>query len=202
MVGLIDGSLSTLAPIFSVAIVSHKPLYAFAAGLATSIGAAISMAFSEGLSDTGELTGRGSPADARLDHRRRDVPRRDPAHAAVPAAELPRGDRHRDRRRRASSSSGSPGSAGGSSRRASSSRSGSSASPAPSSPSSALSSAPASRASAGSGGCPAAAVRARPGVGAPAASARSAATDSVTAGRRLRRRARCSQYALLAGASR
>jgi VIT1/CCC1 family predicted Fe2+/Mn2+ transporter len=62
MVGLIDGSLSTLAPIFSVAIVSHKPLYAFAAGLATSIGAAISMAFSEGLSDTGELTGRGNPA--------------------------------------------------------------------------------------------------------------------------------------------
>jgi VIT1/CCC1 family predicted Fe2+/Mn2+ transporter len=42
--------------------VSHKPLYAFAAGLATSIGAAISMAFSEGLSDTGELTGRGNPA--------------------------------------------------------------------------------------------------------------------------------------------
>ena len=61
MVGLIDGSLSTLAPIFSVAIVSHKPIYAFAAGLATSIGAAISMAFSEGLSDTGELTGRGNP---------------------------------------------------------------------------------------------------------------------------------------------
>jgi erythrin-vacuolar iron transport family protein len=61
MIGLIDGSLSTLAPIFSVAIVSHKPLYAFAAGLATSIGAAISMAFSEALSDTGELTGRGSP---------------------------------------------------------------------------------------------------------------------------------------------
>jgi VIT1/CCC1 family predicted Fe2+/Mn2+ transporter len=61
MVGLIDGSLSTLAPIFSVALVSHNPLYAFAAGLATSIGAAISMAFSEGLSDTGELTGRGSP---------------------------------------------------------------------------------------------------------------------------------------------
>jgi VIT1/CCC1 family predicted Fe2+/Mn2+ transporter len=61
MVGLIDGSLSTLAPIFSVALVSHKPFYAFVAGLATSIGAGISMAFSEGLSDTGELTGRGSP---------------------------------------------------------------------------------------------------------------------------------------------
>src|SRR5919206_572476 len=61
MVGLIDGSLSTLAPIFSVALISHKPFYAFIGGLATSIGAAISMAFSEGLSDTGELTGRGNP---------------------------------------------------------------------------------------------------------------------------------------------
>src|ERR1700730_9178629 len=61
MVGLIDGSLSTLAPIFSVALISHRPFYAFVAGLATSIGAGISMAFSEGLSDTGELTGRGNP---------------------------------------------------------------------------------------------------------------------------------------------
>jgi hypothetical protein len=60
MVGLIDGSLSTLAPIFSVAFATHKPLYAFVAGLATSVGAGISMAFSEGLSDTGELTGRGN----------------------------------------------------------------------------------------------------------------------------------------------
>src|SRR5215210_8866219 len=61
MIGLIDGSLSTLAPIFSVAIVTHKPHYAFIAGVATAIGAGISMAFSEGLSDTGELTGRGTP---------------------------------------------------------------------------------------------------------------------------------------------
>jgi VIT1/CCC1 family predicted Fe2+/Mn2+ transporter len=61
MVGLIDGSLSTLAPIFSVAVVTHKPHFAFIAGLATAFGAGISMAFSEGLSDTGELTGRGSP---------------------------------------------------------------------------------------------------------------------------------------------
>jgi erythrin-vacuolar iron transport family protein len=61
MIGLIDGSLSTLAPIFSVVLISHKPFYAFIAGLATSIGAGFSMAFSEGLSDTGELTGRGSP---------------------------------------------------------------------------------------------------------------------------------------------
>ena len=61
MVGLIDGSLSTLAPIFAVVLASHDTRYAFIAGLATSIGAAISMGFSEGLSDTGELTGRGSP---------------------------------------------------------------------------------------------------------------------------------------------
>jgi VIT1/CCC1 family predicted Fe2+/Mn2+ transporter len=62
MVGLIDGSLSTLAPIFGIAFYTHKPHAAFIAGLATAIGAAISMAFSEGLSDTGELTGRGNPA--------------------------------------------------------------------------------------------------------------------------------------------
>jgi VIT1/CCC1 family predicted Fe2+/Mn2+ transporter len=61
MVGLIDGSLSTLAPIFSVAVVTHKPHYAFVAGVATAFGAGISMAFSEGLSDTGEITGRGNP---------------------------------------------------------------------------------------------------------------------------------------------
>src|SRR6476659_2216274 len=61
MIGLIDGSLSTLAPIFSVAIVTHKPHYAFIAGVATAIGAGVSMGFSEGLSDTGELTGRGNP---------------------------------------------------------------------------------------------------------------------------------------------
>src|SRR5712691_13267304 len=61
MVGLIDGSLSTLAPIFSVAVVTHKPHFAFVAGIATAFGAGISMAFSEGLSDTGEFTGRGNP---------------------------------------------------------------------------------------------------------------------------------------------
>src|SRR3954470_7164574 len=61
MVGLIDGSLSTLAPIFAVALASHDTRYAFIAGLATSLGAAISMGFSEALSDTGEETGRGSP---------------------------------------------------------------------------------------------------------------------------------------------
>src|SRR3954468_23962983 len=61
MVGLIDGSLSTLAPIFAIALASHNTRYAFIAGLATALGAAVSMGFSEALSDTGELTGRGSP---------------------------------------------------------------------------------------------------------------------------------------------
>jgi erythrin-vacuolar iron transport family protein len=61
LTGLIDGSLSTLAPIFAVAFATHKPHYAFIAGLATAIGAGVSMAYSEGLSDTGELTGRGNP---------------------------------------------------------------------------------------------------------------------------------------------
>ena len=59
--GLMDGSLSTLAPIFAVVLATHHPLTAFYTGLATALGAGVSMAFSEGLSDTGELTGRGSP---------------------------------------------------------------------------------------------------------------------------------------------
>ena len=62
MVGLIDGSLATLAPIFAVALATHKPHYAFIAGLASAIAAGVSMAYSEGLSDTGEITGRGNPA--------------------------------------------------------------------------------------------------------------------------------------------
>src|SRR5438477_502926 len=61
MVGLIDGSLSTLAPIFGVVLASHNTRFAFVAGLATALGAAVSMGFSEALSDTGELTGRGNP---------------------------------------------------------------------------------------------------------------------------------------------
>jgi len=61
LIGLIDGSMSTLAPIFAVAIATHHSHYAFIAGVATSIAAGISMAYSEGLSDTGELTGRGTP---------------------------------------------------------------------------------------------------------------------------------------------
>jgi VIT1/CCC1 family predicted Fe2+/Mn2+ transporter len=62
LVGLIDGSLATLAPIFTIALATHKPHYAFAAGVASAIAAGVSMAYSEGLSDTGVLTGRGHPA--------------------------------------------------------------------------------------------------------------------------------------------
>ena len=46
MTGLIDGSLSTLAPIFAVAFATHQPHYAFLAGLAAALGAGVSMAFS------------------------------------------------------------------------------------------------------------------------------------------------------------
>jgi len=56
-----DGSLSTLAPIFAVVLATHEPVTAFFTGLATAVGAGVSMAFSEGLSDTGDLTGRGNP---------------------------------------------------------------------------------------------------------------------------------------------
>ena len=59
--GLMDGSLSTLAPIFAVVLATHRPLTAFYTGLATALGAGVSMAFSEGLSDTGDQTGRGTP---------------------------------------------------------------------------------------------------------------------------------------------
>jgi VIT1/CCC1 family predicted Fe2+/Mn2+ transporter len=59
--GLMDGALSTLAPIFAVVLATHRPLTAFYTGFAAALGAGVSMAFSEGLSDTGEITGRGSP---------------------------------------------------------------------------------------------------------------------------------------------
>ena len=61
LAGLMDGSVSTLAPIFAAAFATHTSRAAFLVGLAAAVGAGISMAFSEGLSDTGELTGRGSP---------------------------------------------------------------------------------------------------------------------------------------------
>ena len=61
LAGLMDGSVSTLAPIFATAFATHVSRTVFLIGLASAVGAGISMAFSEGLSDDGELTGRGSP---------------------------------------------------------------------------------------------------------------------------------------------
>lgn len=61
LVGLMDGSVSTLAPLFATAFATREPRVAFLVGLAAAVGAAISMGFSEGLSDDGSLTGRGHP---------------------------------------------------------------------------------------------------------------------------------------------
>lgn len=61
LAGLMDGSVSTLAPIFATAFATQKPFTAFLVGIAAALGAGISMAFSEALSDDGTLTGRGSP---------------------------------------------------------------------------------------------------------------------------------------------
>jgi erythrin-vacuolar iron transport family protein len=61
LAGLMDGSVSTLAPIFAAAFATHKSWDAFLVGLAASVGAGISMAFAEALSDDGSLTGRGRP---------------------------------------------------------------------------------------------------------------------------------------------
>ena len=61
LAGLMDGSVSTLAPIFAVAFATKSPHTTLLIGLAAAVGAGISMAFSEALSDTGEITGRGNP---------------------------------------------------------------------------------------------------------------------------------------------
>src|SRR4249919_2533047 len=61
LAGLMDGSVSTLAPLFAAAFATHQNWPTFLVGLAASIGAGISMGFAEALSDNGSLTGRGSP---------------------------------------------------------------------------------------------------------------------------------------------
>lgn len=61
LLGLMDGAVSTLAPIFAAAGLSGKAADAFYVGLAASLGAGISMGIAEALSDDGEMTGRGSP---------------------------------------------------------------------------------------------------------------------------------------------
>ena len=61
LAGLMDGSVSTLAPLFAAAFATHKSWETFLVGLAASVGAGISMGFAEALSDDGSLTGRGHP---------------------------------------------------------------------------------------------------------------------------------------------
>jgi len=61
LAGLMDGSVSTLAPLFAAAFATQKSWDAFLVGMAASVGAGISMGFAESLSDDGSLTGRGSP---------------------------------------------------------------------------------------------------------------------------------------------
>ena len=61
LVGLMDGSVSTLAPLFAAAFATHQTWETFLVGLAASVGAGISMGFAEALSDDGSLTGRGAP---------------------------------------------------------------------------------------------------------------------------------------------
>lgn len=60
LAGLMDGSVSTLAPLFAAAFATHQTWQTFVVGLAASLGAGISMAFAEALSDDGSLTGRGN----------------------------------------------------------------------------------------------------------------------------------------------
>jgi rubrerythrin len=61
LIGLMDGSVSTLAPVFAAAFATHQSHNAFLVGLAASIGAGISMGFAEALSDDGKISGRGNP---------------------------------------------------------------------------------------------------------------------------------------------
>ncbi len=61
LVGLMDGSVSTLAPVFAAAFATRSPWSAFLVGLAASLGAGISMGFAEALADDGRLSGRGTP---------------------------------------------------------------------------------------------------------------------------------------------
>ena len=100
LAGLMDGSVSTLAPLFAAAFATHNTWATFLVGLAAAIGAGISMGFAEALSDDGSLTGRGAPVVrgavcGAMTARRRPRPR-----AALSHSAFLRGDRARVCRRR------------------------------------------------------------------------------------------------------
>ena len=96
--GLMDGSLSTLAPIFAVILATHHPLTAFYTGAATALVPCISMAFSEDCPDTGDLTGRGRPVLRGAITGGGRSPCWHLPHPAVPDSRLQRGDQRRDQR--------------------------------------------------------------------------------------------------------
>ena len=83
-----DGSVSTLAPVFAAAFATKNTLDAFAVGLAASLGAGVSMGFAEALSDDSNLTGRGTSVDSRPRHRVHGGARWHRPHPAVSRAQL------------------------------------------------------------------------------------------------------------------
>ena len=84
LVGLMDGSVSTLAPVFAAAFATHNTWETFLVGMAASVGAGISMGFAEAASDDGSLTGPRRAAGARDGLRRDDDARRRGSHPALP----------------------------------------------------------------------------------------------------------------------
>ncbi len=90
LAGLMDGSVSTLAPVFAAALGTRNSWDAFLVGLAASLGAGISMGFAEALSDDGSLTGRGHPWGPRVGLRCHDSSRWDRLYLAFPDPEVPR----------------------------------------------------------------------------------------------------------------
>ena len=83
LAGLMDGSVSTLAPLFAAAFATHSTWETFLVGMAASVGAGISMGFAEALSDDGSLTGRGTPWLRGTRVRRDDHDRRHRPHPAL-----------------------------------------------------------------------------------------------------------------------
>ena len=98
LAGLMDGSVSTLAPVFAAAFATRNTWDAFAVGLAASLGAGISMGFAEALSDDGSLTGRGTPWLRGLICGAMTALGGSRAHAAIPDSQFQRRDYRGHRR--------------------------------------------------------------------------------------------------------
>ena len=95
LAGLMDGSVSTLAPIFAAAFATGDTWQTFLVGLSASVGAGISMGFTEAAHDDGKLSGRGSPVKRGLASGHHDGNRRARARAALSHSAFLDGDRHR-----------------------------------------------------------------------------------------------------------